>query len=75
VRTQYSRDDDQFIFLVYGKMDHVRKDTQHGRSGIIVADGHRFRVLADEFYFLPDVLSETLAKPWLAIIIPLGGPR
>jgi len=67
---QHSRNDDQLLFLIYGKMDHIREGVQEGSTGVFISGSYSFWVFPDEFYFLADMLGEPFAQSGLTLTVP-----
>jgi hypothetical protein len=45
---KYRRDNDSFVVVIYGIVDHKREYIKYGSRNIIIPDSRDFRVLADE---------------------------
>ncbi len=60
---QYGNDGNNFFIVIDSEMDHVRKSTEQGSSDIVIANGHRIRILANVVDSFPYITSEFFPNP------------
>ena len=58
---QHGKDGNNFFIVIDSEMDHVRKSIEQGSSDIVIAYGHRIRILADVVDSFPYISSESFS--------------